>query len=177
MSTEADDVTLDDIFARIGELIEQIEQTDPEVRDPVLELLDYVEAWHREGLTRLAMAMPPDALESARSDPLVAHLLDTYLAEEDVDPAALVEEALDDIRPYLHSHGGEMDLIDITDGVVTLRLMGSCDGCPSSMITLTQGVEQLLRERWPEFERIEVDSEEPADSGPKLLQIESLRRQ
>lgn len=177
-SPQGEELTFEELLERIGELLATIEQADPEIRDPVLDMLDYLEAWHREGITRLATSMPADALESARGDPVVAHLLDTYLGEdEDTDPEEIVREALDEIRPYVHSHGGEMELVAVSNGVVTLRLMGSCQGCPSSEVTLTQGVEQALRERWPGFRRLEVEgaAQEQAPAGTQLLQIESLR--
>jgi Fe-S cluster biogenesis protein NfuA len=175
-------LTYDELLARIGALVEQVEQlpaTDPP--SPALELLDYLEAWHREGLTRLAMAMPPELLEAAREDPFVADLLDTYLSEdEDGDPTAIVEDALEQIRPYVHSHGGEMELLGVDHGIVTLELMGSCDGCPSSSLTLTQGVEAALRERWVGFRGLRVaGAAAPASAGhshgQNLLQIQSLR--
>lgn len=177
---ETEELDFEELLQRMTTLLEKVEQADPAVRDPMMELLDYIETWHREGITRLATAVPPDALESAREDPIVANVLDTYLAgEEDGDPYELVEEALEEIRPYVHSHGGEMELVDVSSGVVTLSLMGSCDGCPASSATLTQGVEQILRERWSGFRRLEVAGEEtgPQDSGAQLLQIQSLKRE
>lgn len=179
-SQQREELTFEELLERIGELVATVEQADPSVRDPVLEVLDYLEAWHREGITRLASALPADALASAREDPVVAHLLDTYLDEgEDeaaADPEAIVNEALEEIRPYVHSHGGEMELVAVSNGVVTLRLMGSCQGCPSSEVTLTQGIEQALRERWPGFRHIEVEGATNARQQPEqLLQIQSLR--
>jgi Fe-S cluster biogenesis protein NfuA len=178
-SQQQEELTFEELLERIGALVATVEQADPAVRDPVLEVLDYLEAWHREGISRLADALPDDALASAREDPVVAHLLDTYLdqpEEEPADPEAIVNEALEEIRPYVHSHGGEMELVGVSNGVVTLRLMGSCQGCPSSEVTLTQGIEQALRERWPGFRHIEVEGASNARQQPEqLLQIQSLR--
>lgn len=184
-ATETEELSFDDLLVRVGGLVEEIEQQAGEdVQALVFELLDLLEAYHREGVTRLAMSVPPEALESAHEDPLVAHLLETYLGDEAEDsaPDAVVDEAIEEIRPYVHSHGGEMEVLSIDGGVVTLRLMGSCDGCPSSSATLTQGVESILRDRWPGFRelRVEGQDEEEAghshDSGEQLLQIQSLRR-
>lgn len=181
-SQQQEQLSFEELLERIGELVATVEQADPAVRDPVLEVLDYLEAWHREGITRLVTALPADALESAREDPVVAHLLDTYLDDEEeedstVDPEEVVHEALDEIRPYVHSHGGEMELVAVSNGVVTLRLMGSCQGCPSSEVTLTQGIEQALRERWTGFRRIEVEGAVSSahEQPQQLLQIQSLR--
>jgi Fe-S cluster biogenesis protein NfuA len=156
----------------------QLEQLDPAVSEPAMELLDHLEAWHREALTRLAMALPPEAMDAVRTDPVVAHLFDTYLGEDvEEDPTGVVAEALEEIRPYVHSHGGEMEVagVDVESGVVTLSLLGSCDGCPSSSVTLTQGVEAILRERWPGFRRLQVEGADEPTAPPQLLQIQSLR--
>ncbi|MEX2619815.1 MAG: NifU family protein [Egibacteraceae bacterium] len=178
---DPEEVDYDDMLSQMASLVEEVDSSTSELRGPVLELLDYLEAWHREGLTRLVTSLPPEALDAAREDPVVAHLLDTYLADDEDggDASALVEEALEEIRPYVHTHGGEMELVEIDGGVVTLSLMGACDGCPSSMVTLTQGVEQILRDRWPDFRALKVAGEDEPVSEPapqQLLQIQSLKR-
>jgi Fe-S cluster biogenesis protein NfuA len=58
-----------------------------------------------------------------------------------------VEEALKDIRPALQADGGDVELIDVKDGTVTLRLTGACGSCPMAAMTLRFGVEKLLKER------------------------------
>lgn len=68
-----------------------------------------------------------------------------------------IEEALEAVRPMLASHGGNVELVSVTQpDTVTLRLLGSCDGCPASMITLTQGIEQAIREACPEITQIKT---------------------
>lgn len=56
----------------------------------------------------------------------------------------------DDINPYLAMHAGGCELLDIEDGVVTLRMYGGCSGCPSSQITLFNGIIPILKEKAPE---------------------------
>jgi Fe-S cluster biogenesis protein NfuA len=68
---------------------------------------------------------------------------------------AKVEEVLNEIRPALEADGGNVELVDIVDGVVQLRLLGACGGCPMSQITLSQGIEKALKERIPEVVRVE----------------------
>lgn len=180
-----EELSFEDLIVRVGVLVEELEgHPDEQVRDKVFELLDLMEAYHREGVTRLAMAVPPEALEAAHEDPMVSHLLEAYLGHEasDDEPDEVVEDALEEIRPYVHSHGGEMEVLSVDDGVVTLKLMGSCDGCPSSSATLTQGVESILKDRWPGFRELRVEGEDPhahqngGGDGEQLLQIQSLRR-
>ena len=57
-----------------------------------------------------------------------------------------VLEVLDKLRPFLQRDGGDVELVDVEDGVVKLRLMGACGSCPSSTITLKAGIERALLE-------------------------------
>ncbi len=67
-----------------------------------------------------------------------------------------VEAVLEEIRPYLHSHGGEVNLVGVTPkGVVRLQLLGACNGCPMSAMTLRYGIERLLHERVPGLRGVE----------------------
>ena len=66
-----------------------------------------------------------------------------------------IEEVLDEIRPALHSDGGDVELIDFDDeGFVHLNMLGACGGCPMSSATLMLGIEAALRERVPEVEGV-----------------------
>jgi Fe-S cluster biogenesis protein NfuA/nitrite reductase/ring-hydroxylating ferredoxin subunit len=91
-------------------------------------------------------------------DPLVASLLLLHgLHPETL--ATRVQQALERVRPYLGSHGGDVEVIGTDDGsgVVRLRMKGSCDGCPSSIITVKLAVEGAIRESAPEVTRIDVE--------------------
>jgi Fe-S cluster biogenesis protein NfuA len=66
-----------------------------------------------------------------------------------------VEAALAKIRPNLQSDGGDVELIDVTpDGVVKVRLTGACHGCPMSQMTMTTGVERIIRKEVPEVKKV-----------------------
>jgi Fe-S cluster biogenesis protein NfuA len=59
-----------------------------------------------------------------------------------------VDKALDEIRPYIHSHAGDVNIVEVTDeGVVKLQMVGTCHGCPMSMLTLRLGIERILLEK------------------------------
>jgi Fe-S cluster biogenesis protein NfuA len=59
-----------------------------------------------------------------------------------------VQQALDDIRPMLQADGGDVELVEVTDGgVVRVRLQGACQGCPMSQLTIKNGIERLLKEK------------------------------
>ena len=79
-----------------------------------------------------------------------------------------VLQALDKSRPYLKTHGGDVELLGLADGVVRLKLQGSCHGCPSSAMTLKQAIEDALYEKAPDLVAIEVEGvvEEPAEPVP-----------
>jgi Fe-S cluster biogenesis protein NfuA len=67
-----------------------------------------------------------------------------------------VEEALKSIRPALQADGGDVELVDVIDGVVKVRLKGACGGCPMSQMTLTRGVEATIKKAIPEVKRVEA---------------------
>ena len=66
-----------------------------------------------------------------------------------------VETVLDEIRPYLISDGGNVELVEIDGPIVRLRLQGACGSCPSSTMTLKMGIERRLREKIPEIVEVE----------------------
>lgn len=66
-----------------------------------------------------------------------------------------VEEVLNKIRPALQADGGDVELVDVENGVVKVRLVGACAGCPMSQLTLANGVERVLKEEIPEVVRVE----------------------
>jgi Fe-S cluster biogenesis protein NfuA len=66
-----------------------------------------------------------------------------------------ITSAINEVRPYLHADGGDVELVDLTgDLVVKVRLTGACDGCPFSMMTLKAGIEQAIRKKFPEMKEL-----------------------
>src|SRR5262249_42252867 len=96
-------------------------------------------------------------------DELVSHLLMVHGLHPD-DLRLRVEAALESARPNLRSHGGDVELISIESAAVHLRFRGSCQGCPSSAVTLRSTVEDAIRAAAPEIEHI--DMQDAADSAP-----------
>jgi len=88
-----------------------------------------------------------------------------------------VSDALDRVRPYLGSHGGDVDLLEVADGpdgpVLRLAFKGSCKSCPSSAVTLELAVEDAVRAAAPEISEIEVVTAE-SKTGPSVIPTESL---
>jgi len=68
-----------------------------------------------------------------------------------------VAQVLDEVRPALQADGGDVELVDVTaDGVVQLKLTGACHGCPMAQMTLTQGIEQALKDAIPQVKGVEA---------------------
>jgi Fe-S cluster biogenesis protein NfuA len=106
-------------------------------------------------------------------DELVAHLLLLHdLHPEDVETR--VARALDEVRPYLGSHGGDVELLGVADGVARVRLTGTCDGCPSSAATLQYAIEEAVARAAPELDGIEADGVAEPAPAQQLIQIGSL---
>lgn len=151
-------VTMEQAVERIQTLVDRLERHhDPEVVRMVFELLDWIDVLHREALERLAGGLAgAQLLDRAVEDPVVAHLFSVYGMLDTTDAPQRVHEAIEEIRPYVLSHGGEMTVESIEGGVVRVRMLGACDGCPSAIVTLTQTLERAIRDRWPGLVRIDV---------------------
>jgi Fe-S cluster biogenesis protein NfuA len=79
------------------------------------------------------------------------------MSSESTDLQAHVSKVLaEELIPMLQMDGGDIELLDITDGVVRVRLHGACSGCPSTIMAVVMGIEQELRRRVPEVEYLEV---------------------
>jgi len=65
-----------------------------------------------------------------------------------------VQAALDKVRPSLQADGGDVELVDVVDGVVKVRLTGACGGCPMSQMTLKMGIERVLKKEVPEVKEV-----------------------
>jgi Fe-S cluster biogenesis protein NfuA/nitrite reductase/ring-hydroxylating ferredoxin subunit len=125
-----------------------------------------------ERMMGVALAADPGLAHRFAADDLVASLLLVHgLHPYDVERR--VSEALDSVRPYLGSHGGDVSLLGVDDGVVRLQFQGSCKSCPSSSVTLELAVEDAVRAAAPEISSIEVVA---ADKDPSsgAIPAESL---
>ncbi len=149
-------------------------------RDRAEELVRLVADLYDAGLERIldltyeAGHLTDEVLAALAADDLVASLLLVH-GLHPYDVGQRVEQALESVRPYLGSHGGDVELLEVgDDGTVRLRLLGSCDGCPSSSVTLKLAVEGAIEAAAPEITGIEVEDAE--SSGVEtLIPVSSLR--
>ncbi|TML88708.1 MAG: NifU family protein [Actinobacteria bacterium] len=146
---------------RVEQLLESIED-DPRAVEAVQAVVDL----YGEALARLLAGADPV------EDELVSHLLLVHDLHP-VDVETRIRQALDGVRPYLGSHGGDVELLGVEDGVARVRLGGTCDGCPSSAVTLQNAIEAAILKAAPDVERIEAEG--VAEPTAALLQIGSLQ--
>jgi Fe-S cluster biogenesis protein NfuA len=149
---------------------------DPAARATATDLTQALLDLYGEGLARIVavLAQEDDGTFARRlaGDELVAHLLLVH----GLHPVAVedrVRAALAGVMPYLESHGGSVDLLSIDEGVVHLRLQGSCSGCPSSALTLKSAIEEAIFKAAPDVEEVRAEGAvEPPAAPSGLLQIE-----
>jgi Fe-S cluster biogenesis protein NfuA/nitrite reductase/ring-hydroxylating ferredoxin subunit len=149
---------------RIQTLLDATSTGGAAARERAEQLVREVVELYGAGLARIMATLDdPTLIDRLAADDLVASLLLVHgLHPHDV--RRRVSDALDSVRPYLGSHGGDVHLLDVYGDTVRLQFAGSCKSCPSSAVTLELAVEDAVRAAAPEISSIEVVSAEP-DSG------------
>ncbi len=162
------------LIQRVEELTAQVEQLpDPVARRTAEDLVSAVIDMYGQGLERIVEVLDED--ESAgeikqqiADDGIVASLMLIH----DLYPVPVEErvaEALDNVRPYMESHGGNVELVSLEEGVARIRLEGSCDGCPASSSTLELAIKTALEETAPDLLGIEVEGIEQDLLNPVVV--------
>jgi len=164
----------EDLFERVQALQERLDANgDPHTRELADELVSAVVQMYGAGLERIIggmFAAGPAGEQLAvalTDDPMVA----TLLLIHDLHPIPIeqrVREALDSVRPYMESHGGNVELLSLEDGVARLRLEGSCSDCSASTVTLELAIKQAIEEAAPDLAGLEVEGVAPQLTGLAL---------
>jgi Fe-S cluster biogenesis protein NfuA/nitrite reductase/ring-hydroxylating ferredoxin subunit len=156
--------------ADTGQLVERVQDLQARLeacgesaaRDVAEELVSAVVQMYGAGLERIVESLHQDGDGGARiaatlaDDPLVA----TLLLIHDLHPVPLeqrVQSALDSVRPYMESHGGNVELLSLRDGIARIHLRGSCSDCAASSVTLELAIKQALEDAAPDLEGLEVE--------------------
>jgi Fe-S cluster biogenesis protein NfuA/nitrite reductase/ring-hydroxylating ferredoxin subunit len=169
----------EELTDRVQELTAPLEQVgDPFARAAAEDLVGSVVELYGHGLERIVALLDGagaagDALRRRLSeDGLVASLMLIH-GLYPVELEARVVEALDSVRPYMESHGGNVELLGLEDGVARIRLEGSCEGCPASSSTLELAIKSALEEAAPDLEGLVVEGAvgAPASSGGMDLPV------
>jgi Fe-S cluster biogenesis protein NfuA/nitrite reductase/ring-hydroxylating ferredoxin subunit len=176
-----DDIAARELVGRVEGLLEQLEALPDRVaresaNETVAALLDLYGA-ALERIVEQVSAVDGDGRVAATlaEDELVSHVLLLH----DLHPVPLgarVQEALDGVRPYLASHGGNVEVLGVEEGIVRLAMEGSCSGCPSSTVTLKLAIEDAIHKAAPDVVEIVAEgvaAEAPAPGGNgELIQLE-----
>lgn len=160
------------LATRIETLVQEIASfPDPHARATAEELVQALLDMYGEGLNRLLEI-------TAETEASGLALIDTFASDELLSPLFLlhglhpldletrVMQALDEVRPYLKSHGGNVTLVKVEDGIAHLRLLGSCNGCPGSTITLKLAIEEAISKAAPDLDGLQVEG--VTDPPPRL---------
>jgi Fe-S cluster biogenesis protein NfuA/nitrite reductase/ring-hydroxylating ferredoxin subunit len=165
---------------RINALLDASASGGVVAKERAEELVRLVADLYGSGLERLLSILyelgrlDDEALAALAADDLVSSLLLVHDLHP-YDIVTRVEQALDNVRPYLGSHGGDVELLSVSEDVVRLRLLGSCDGCPSSSVTLKLAVEGAIEAAAPEIVRIDVDTGgEQAPTSDPVITVDAL---
>jgi Fe-S cluster biogenesis protein NfuA/nitrite reductase/ring-hydroxylating ferredoxin subunit len=163
-----------ELLDRIQDLTAQVDElSDARARTLAQELVATVIAMYGDGLQRImetivaAREAGATILDELANDGAVASLLLIH----DLYPIPLAErviEALDTVRPYMESHGGNVELVSLEDGVARLVLQGSCNGCAASRATLELAIRQTLEEHAPDLAGLEVQGVTEAVAAESL---------
>ena len=176
-ATTAPPEALVERFQELTASLERIE--DPGARRSAEELIGVVLDLYGEGLRRIFTAMIErgEVTEELRKELADDGVVASLMLIHDLYPVELetrVMEALDSVRPYMESHGGDVELVELTGGVARIRLSGSCDGCPASSATLELAIKQALDEHAPDLEALEVEGgtgEAGIDAKPSGIEL------
>jgi Fe-S cluster biogenesis protein NfuA/nitrite reductase/ring-hydroxylating ferredoxin subunit len=164
-SGETAEPTFEELAVAVDEAAKAVAELEPEARTAADELKAAIEAFHRPALVAMVRTLRDDP----RGKELLFELVDlpevrAVLALQGIikaDPATRAEQALNRVRPYLQSHGGDVELVRIEQGAAFVRLQGSCNGCSMSAVTLRETVEEALVADVDEVDRVEVVEDQP----------------
>lgn len=165
-----------ELVAEVERLLDDVEKlVDPVARATATGVAAALLELYGAGLERIVDEIAPrdqdgEIARAFTQDELISHLLLLH----GLHPVGLEQRVLDalgEVRPYLESHGGNVELLEIEGGAVRLRMQGSCSGCPSSAMTLKLAIENAIQKAAPEIAEVLAEEAMPPASAP-LLQIE-----
>lgn len=156
-----EDLEVRELVSRAEALLDQVQAIeDAQAQAVAIETIQVLFDLYGEGLSRMlagaARRAGPELLQEYQDDELIAHLLLMHgLHPESVEERVL--KALAEVRPYMESHGGNVELLGVAEGVVHLRLVGSCHGCGASSTTMKLAVEEAIHKFAPDVAEVEAE--------------------
>jgi Fe-S cluster biogenesis protein NfuA len=174
---ELDDAAVEQRLARLDELLSQLEQIPGATAALGLEAVQGLTEVYGTALARIlaAAADAPGLLAAFDSDELLRNLMILH-GLHPLSTTERVNRALEQVRPYLHSHGGDVTLLSVADGVARIAFTGYCDGCTSSTSTLEAVIRDAVLAVAPELYRVDAEpAAAPAHPAP-VIPIDALLR-
>jgi Fe-S cluster biogenesis protein NfuA len=162
-------------LARLDELLAQLEQTPGATAALAIEAVQALIDVYGIALARVVDLAPESLLEAYDRDELLRHLMVLH----DLHPHPVeqrVREALDRVRPYMESHGGDVELVSVMDGVARVAFTGHCDGCTSSTETMTAVIRDAVLSVAPELAEVEAEPATAPSHPAPVIAVESLLR-
>jgi Fe-S cluster biogenesis protein NfuA/nitrite reductase/ring-hydroxylating ferredoxin subunit len=159
------------LVERVQDLQARLElSSDSGTRALAEELVAAIVQMYGAGLERIVGALMDAGADGERLAAALAEdeLVATLLLIHDLHPVPLeqrVQYALDSVRPYMESHGGNVELLSLEHGVARIHLRGSCSDCSASSVTLELAIKQALEEAAPDLEGLEVEGMAPQTTG------------
>jgi Fe-S cluster biogenesis protein NfuA len=183
MAVTTQDKKFTSLMQTLDQLLAQVQSiSDPASRDVASRIVQSILEFHGAGLEKIldriseAGELGQSIIDDLGQDELASGLLLLY-GLHPLDLETRVRNALESVRPYLRSHGGNVELLGISpEAVVRLQMRGSCHGCPSSAVTLKNSIEQAIYEKAPDVTTIEVENVDPPPKPDHdgFVSIESL---
>lgn len=175
-SETAAEPSFEELARRVDEATDRVAELEAPAKSTAEDLKSAIEAVHRAGLVTIVRRMRADdrareLLFELVDEPEVRLLLTLHKIIR-ADPMTEASRVLDTVRPGLQSHGGDVELVRIEDGVAYVRLQGACNGCSMASVTMRNGVEEALIENVPVINAVEVLPNEPS---PTLIPLSAVR--
>ena len=175
-TTQSVEPTLENLAEKVDTAINDVRKLDAAAQKQAMALKSAVEEFHKVGITHIVKKLKDDPrgkelLFELVDDPTVYALFAMHgIVRADITTRA--SRVIDMVRPYMQSHGGDVELVRIEGDTAFVRLHGACNGCSMSAVTLRESVEEALFGQISELKRVEVV---PNDPGPALISLDSLQ--
>ncbi len=169
--------SLEKIAGEIEEVLGKIKETSDEVRELVSRLLELIDEFNRVPLIKIVRHLKSSEegkkllMEMASDPDIYALFLKYNIVKKDI--RVEIAKIIELIKPYVRSHGGDVELVDVKDDTVFVRMKGACQGCSQVGVTLTEGILEAIRNRFPQIKKIEQVNDGPVEG---FLSIQGVGR-
>lgn len=176
IASQTMDENLEKLAEKVDTAMSEVRKLDAQAQKQALALKTAIEEFHRVGITQIVKKLKGDPrgkelLFELVDEPTVYALFAMHgIVRADVTTRA--NRVIDGVRPYMQSHGGDVELVRIEGDTAFVKLHGACNGCSMSAVTLRETVEEALFGQISELKRLEVV---PNDPGPALISLDSLQ--